>query len=138
MCKYVCICVSVCLCMYLYVYLCIYVSMCLCIYVSLHLYIFVSMYICIYASMCLCIHLYMCFCVALCLDISRIQSQIMHTRNPITNQSQNFVIGRLGVLNDVIEFCFMKLSVASPCCPTINVCEFCVVLQIHRQIGGCR
>ena len=131
---YMYMCVYVCMYMwtYVYMYLCLYVYMYQCILISLYLCIYVSMHLCIFA------YIYLCFCVSICLDISRIQSQIMHTRNPITNQSQNFVIGRLGVLNDVIEFCFMKLSVASPCCPTINVCEFCVVLQIHRQIGGCR
>ena len=74
------------------------------------------------------------------LDMSRIQSQFMHTRNPITNQSQNVVIGRVGVPNAVASDSKVLRCFALPLLRFARLCVDSLILRfgigLQRRTRG--
>ena len=60
---------SICIYMYIYVYICMYIYMYICIYIYMYICIYIYMYICMYICIYVCIYVYMYICIYVCMYI---------------------------------------------------------------------
>ena len=67
-CVFMCVCLYLCVCVFICVHVCVYVSLCMCLYVYMYMcmYVCVYVYMCVHMHVCICVHMYVCMNACMC------------------------------------------------------------------------